>query len=340
MSKANRWKSGDSSGTDETIEEQGIISQAIRLFDEKVIDFSFLAALAGDREMSTVERERFRRTERERGATLYSDLLFSLCYQRYDHKTSKGLWLGIMKHKEELSVKLGRNVGLMVAALDYLTNVRQLLSSTSFMAESNLKHLLRMAVSDSLTDMFDRVTLECLLKQMLQQHRRLKKAISIVLIDVDDFKLINDDRGHLFGDDVLAHLSGLIRNSLRDTDIAIRYGGEEFATILPGMKLERAIDVASMLCGRVASKTIHGHRLTISAGVATAPDHGWSWKGLLNVADRALYRAKQNGKNGVGIPEKSKYTRHYSSFKKEDVLNSQKHNHHIYDEQTMGGSRT
>ncbi|HUF26401.1 MAG TPA: diguanylate cyclase [Gemmatimonadaceae bacterium] len=131
------------------------------------------------------------------------------------------------------------------------------------------------------------------------------RAVSLLIIDVDHFKLINDTFGHLQGDDVLIEVSEIVRKNLRHDDTAARYAGDEFVALLPDTALEGAKDVAERICSALRG---HIFRLrdrmgsvpvTVSIGVAAFPAHGDEFDTLFAAADRALYQVKRHGRDGV-----------------------------------------
>jgi two-component system cell cycle response regulator len=159
------------------------------------------------------------------------------------------------------------------------------------------------AVTDSLTGMYGRSFFDAHLRQHLALARRYHRAISIVMMDVDHFKKVNDRLGHLAGDDAIRKVGDRLRRRLRHSDVLCRYGGEEFAIILPEITLSGAKYTAEELRELVSSEpfTVMGQTLsiTISAGVASA--RGGSAESLVQAADRALYRAKSLGRNRVEV---------------------------------------
>jgi diguanylate cyclase (GGDEF)-like protein len=159
----------------------------------------------------------------------------------------------------------------------------------------------RNATTDALTGIHNRHALYPILNQELDRSARYARPFSIILLDVDEFKDINDDFGHLEGDKVLKELSKLVGNLLRKTDCAGRWGGEEFLLILP----ETGSAEAQILAERIREKIeethfIEKYYITASFGVA-AYRTGQSLETLLECADKALYQAKDNGRNQVVI---------------------------------------
>ncbi len=159
----------------------------------------------------------------------------------------------------------------------------------------------KMAITDGLTSLYNHQYFEKKIAQEMARARRYQKQLSLILLDIDHFKNINDHQGHLVGDEVLRLLGNLLREEMRDIDIASRYGGEEFVLILPETGVDSAMLVAERLRQKVESifkkhTSINGD-VTVSVGVGTYPLHGERQEELLEKVDEALYAAKNNGRN-------------------------------------------
>lgn len=167
------------------------------------------------------------------------------------------------------------------------------------------RRLEALATTDPLTRVLNRRALLDRLSAEVDRARRFKSTLTLLLIDVDYFKLVNDTAGHLAGDDVLRQLAGLLEEGVRRVDIVARYGGEEFVLILPETSLEGGLVFAERLRDRVAAQTFnvgaeHPLHLTVSIGVATFPSaRVESTEDLFARGDEALYRAKSGGRNLV-----------------------------------------
>jgi len=159
------------------------------------------------------------------------------------------------------------------------------------------------AIRDPLTGLFNRRYLEATLIREIARAQREEYDISFLLLDIDFFKHFNDLYGHSAGDLVLKTLSERLNYRVRFSDIPCRLGGEEFLLVLPGVPEEVALLRAEYFRDQIESMPIpHGTEnlnLTISIGVACYPKHGKIWEELYGAVDRALYRAKQNGRNRV-----------------------------------------
>ncbi|MPM66219.1 hypothetical protein SDC9_113126 [bioreactor metagenome] len=154
------------------------------------------------------------------------------------------------------------------------------------------------AITDGLTGLYNYRYFRAMLDQELKRSIRYNRPLSLIMIDVDHFKHYNDNNGHRAGDEALCIVASLIRSCCRDVDFAVRYGGEEFAVLLPETKLEEAEVLAERLRQSIAEyyftnrETQPNGKLTISAGVAGYPNDASSALELVDHADTALYKAK------------------------------------------------
>jgi diguanylate cyclase (GGDEF)-like protein len=159
------------------------------------------------------------------------------------------------------------------------------------------------SIRDPLTGLYNRRYLDEMLSREISRSNRQQKPLSFMLLDMDDFKRINDVYGHQSGDIVLKELAGLITQHTRHEDIACRFGGDEFIIILPGTNLATAVVRAETLRREFATKKnqMRGEMITItfSLGVASYPDHGITIDAVIRACDEALYKAKANGTNRV-----------------------------------------
>src|SRR3989449_2175398 len=156
-----------------------------------------------------------------------------LPHARFNESEAAERTAAIAAHQHELSARLERNVGLSVAALDYLLNISGDLVAPTIVEHEILEVLEHRSVTDPLTGLFNRYHFEATLKRETARCLRHQSRLSLLLMDVDQLKAVNGRWGHPAGDQMLVRVAGAIRDSLRGCDTASRYGGDEFALILP-----------------------------------------------------------------------------------------------------------
>jgi diguanylate cyclase (GGDEF)-like protein len=187
--------------------------------------------------------------------------------------------------------------------LEAITGLGSALADGMSLALANMglrEKLRNQALRDPLTGLYNRRYMEDCLQRFVRLADRENREVSVVMVDLDHFKALNDKHGHAFGDNVLRDAAMTIVGALRETDIVCRYGGEELVVILPDCNLDRAADKAETLRMRVAGLSeSHNAAISASFGVASVPYTSAGVSDLLGAADGALYKAKQNGRNQV-----------------------------------------
>ena len=212
----------------------------------------------------------------------------------------------------------GRRVGALVAldrepsareprmSASMLRAVRVLLEPASVALDNALllKRAEALSVTDDLTHLYNSRYLNQVLRRETKRASRSGRPLSLLFIDLDGFKAVNDTYGHLFGSRALVEAAAVIRQSARETDVVSRFGGDEFALVLPDTGGEGAYAVGERIRERIAAhKFLAGDGLNIhltgSVGVATLPDVAASSEELVQAADKAMYAVKESGKNGI-----------------------------------------
>jgi diguanylate cyclase (GGDEF)-like protein len=227
--------------------------------------------------------------------------MFRLTHEVYAEKKAVGLWYHIVAHRENLKKKLTRDVGMLVSALDYLSNITGEISSPKIIDDSRIEEAAAMAMRDSLTGLYLRGVFEFSLERIIKEHQRYNKPLSLLMIDIDDFKKINDSLGHQTGDDVLRKIGKIIVDRVRKADFPARYGGEELVIVLPETSIDQAMIMADKLREDIykyfAESTLP---ITLSIGISSnnVPNITTSAE-LVQQADKALYVAKKTGKNKI-----------------------------------------
>ncbi len=164
-----------------------------------------------------------------------------------------------------------------------------------------LQGLREQAITDPLTGLYNRRFLQDYLPRELARARRRGAPVAMLMIDLDQFKLVNDISGHAAGDLVLARIGALLKRHIRTSDIACRYGGEEFVLVLPETPLDTAQSKAEQIRASVECDRDVLLGVTASLGVALFPDHASDPDALTRAADHAMYEAKARGRNRVVV---------------------------------------
>jgi diguanylate cyclase (GGDEF)-like protein len=193
----------------------------------------------------------------------------------------------------------GRTVRMEIATdITTLKNSEQKLLAAKMQAEER-------ASQDELTGLYNRRAFFEQGKQLFKQARRYQQHVSVMMIDIDHFKNINDNYGHAVGDSVLKAFAELLQNTVREADVLARIGGEEFAVILPQTGIEEASNLAERIRQRIETEVIHHDtrqiKITASFGIAACMAEGDDLDRMLTKADDALYIAKKKGRNQVKI---------------------------------------
>jgi diguanylate cyclase (GGDEF)-like protein len=224
-------------------------------------------------------------------------------------------WRSILKHREGMIAALRRNVDLVPALCDFLSTCPDHFEKPKIVDESYFARVIEGTTHDSLTTLFNRPYFNEILEQNLSLAKRYNTDLSILFLDVDDFKDINDTYGHGVGDTTLQTIASVIKQEKRDSDIAARYGGEEFVLLMPHTENIHAFVLAERIRNRIEQLEMTGngqtYRVTISGGLASFPCNAHNSDELLHKADSALYLAKGAGKNTISFfkEEKRRYLR-------------------------------
>jgi diguanylate cyclase (GGDEF)-like protein len=218
----------------------------------------------------------------------------------------------VLEHRASLGRSLGRDPGLRVAAMDYLSNVEKFYENPKIVETAAFEETERSARTDPLTGLANRRVFDDALDREIRRSRRYRWPLTVLMLDLDRFKDVNDGYGHLLGDLVLERVGGILRHAVRDADVVCRYGGEEFAVVLPETSRTGGFAVAERIRRRVGhafqERGVGGHTvaLTVSCGLAAYPEDGLHAIEIVARADEALYGAKRAGRNRVCVHHREK----------------------------------
>ncbi|TAL38520.1 MAG: diguanylate cyclase [Spirochaetes bacterium] len=200
-----------------------------------------------------------------------------------------------ISERKNMELELRKSHDLLLARLDR--------------AKALQEKLEEMAMRDPLTGLFNRYFLDEVFAKELVRAERSNETVGCILLDIDFFKIVNDEYGHQTGDLILKALGDIMREFTRKSDITCRYGGEEFLIIMPGAREEIVLDRAEAVRSHFAAVRSrsggHSIKATLSGGISMYPRHASDHTALIRIADKALYRAKRAGRNVVLIAEDS-----------------------------------
>ncbi|HEV2671007.1 MAG TPA: GGDEF domain-containing protein [Gemmatimonadales bacterium] len=220
-------------------------------------------------------------------------------HARFTEREAADRAAAIEAHRRQLGSRLGRNVGAVVAAVDYMLNISGDLVAPTIVEHDALTLLEHRSITDPLTGLFNRYHFEAMLKREIARCGRYGVSLSLLLVDLDRLKPLNDRWGHAAGDRALSRVAAAIQKSLRGTDIAARIGGDEFAIVLPDTDAVAARIVATRIRRNLVQDG--STMVTVSGGIVELPKatRDASSSQLMAAADLALYAAKNAGGNAV-----------------------------------------
>lgn len=239
----------------------------------------------------------FGESPQEEQKNFYSSLIFLLTHLEFSEEEARQHWKNIVKRHDELSETLSRDINLRMAIIDHFTAAHDYLKNPMVIELKLYEVTRRQAMIDELTGIYNyRYFQECLESEM-KRSQRYSLSFSVVFMDMDNLKTINDQYGHLKGDEVLKEVAMAMYEQKRAEDVICRYGGDEFIFLLPQTGPNGPISFVDRLCSDIADRPILKEMgVTMSAGIATYPSDADNLTELLKLADGALYEAKRQGK--------------------------------------------
>jgi diguanylate cyclase (GGDEF)-like protein len=244
------------------------------------------------------------------GTAAYLTLFKLLAGIDIPQEKSEEHWKKALEHRLEMMQLLGRNIDITTALSDYLQTSTNFLNHPRLIEASFCENIVHETIHDKLTGLFNRQYFDEAYSQQVSLAKRYKDDFTILFLDVDNFKDVNDTYGHLAGDEALSQLGEIINLQKRDSDIAARYGGEEFVLLLTHTDNVSGFIFAERLRLAIENLKVYYHdqriKLTISGGIASFPFNSQNPEQLLQMADNAVYLSKGAGKNRISHFKKEK----------------------------------
>jgi len=233
------------------------------------------------------------------GNSVYKEMLLVMTGKHFGAELSERYWRGAVNHCHKIFKPEFAKRGFRPALMDYLRFFAGEFSDPRIIEGEYLYNITRSSVTDGLTGLYNQTYFKKILDKTINNQRRSVDAFALVFLDLDHFKQYNDRCGHLEGDEALRVCAEIIVRNLRDGDVAVRYGGEEFALLLPNLERHSAFSVAERIRKGIEShnfpkqELLDNGNLTISGGISVFPDSGTTSNEIIQAADKELYRAKE-----------------------------------------------
>jgi diguanylate cyclase (GGDEF)-like protein len=224
-------------------------------------------------------------------------------------------WNKLLVHRQEMTRKLQRPVNITTVLCDYLQSTPNYLDNPRIIESANYEDILQKSHFDKLTGLYNRCYFDEAYNQQIALAKRYQEDFTVLFLDIDNFKAVNDTHGHKVGDNVLKTIADIITKEKRDSDIAARYGGEEFVLLLTHSDNISSYIFAERLRQKIAEIEFLGtdkkFKVTVSGGIASFPFNSSNPADLVDMADSAMYLAKGAGKNRISHykDEKRRYLR-------------------------------
>jgi diguanylate cyclase (GGDEF)-like protein len=243
----------------------------------------------------------------ETGIHVHAALLLILTRLLMEEEEARSHWNAILQHRVNLITRIGRDVGLRVAVFDYFLNVNRKLTRPRIIDLQVLEEVERSSALDPLTGLYNQRYFRSALQKELRRSRRYELDMALLYMDLDNFREINERYGDLVGDILLKEVAILIKNKIRDIDVAARYSGEEFVLLLTETERMGAYLVAERIRREIdrhfLRRDVDGKpiQMTLSVGIAKYPEDSTVGERLIGRAEEALYQSKARGPNGVAV---------------------------------------
>jgi diguanylate cyclase (GGDEF)-like protein len=271
-------------------------------------DFDVTTAMSGEQAVAFVQKDLFHIAivDLHLPGMTGSELLKSIKKIRPDIQAVMITGYGTIRDAVEC-MKLGASDFITKPILlDHLhLTIRRILEEVRLKEEAELADYYRnLSRTDELTGMYNFRHLMSVLKKEVSRHLRYNRTMTLAMIDIDDFKMYNDAKGHEKGNELLVRLSHVFKHNTRNCDILTRYGGEEFIILFPETSIEEAVVVSERICSTVESTL----EVSVTIGLSSLPKDSSNPHEVIKMADAAMYWGKANGKNQIVIYDDSMST--------------------------------
>ncbi len=232
----------------------------------------------------------------------FSGLLRELVHSNFPEEEAAVHWKNILDNYNSMKENLHRDVGIRIAAYDYFLNRSELFRHTMLVDQGFIRRLRHSTLIDPLTGAFNRSYFEMHLKKEIKRAIRYNRLFSLLLLDLDDFKGLNENRGQEFCDDVIVRLVKLLKESCREEDLLCRFGPDEFIFFLPETSGEGAYHFGERILYKIREDELFvDNEVSVSGGIAEYPSDSRNIFNLIKCADSALYHAKTKGKDKISF---------------------------------------
>ncbi|KMQ49990.1 diguanylate cyclase/phosphodiesterase (GGDEF & EAL domains) with PAS/PAC sensor [Chitinispirillum alkaliphilum] len=296
------------------------LSREARFQKEMQLDSALLEILTAERKGSMAEKRALLRLRKKMKGQIYVEAIYLLAHIIVENaEKAQEMFQNIIEQRHKLQTALQRHVSIQVAALDYLQNVCNILQKPTILETDKYEEFCYRSTFDNTTQAFEKDLLDADLDLEIENAKVFGTTFSLLFIDIDNLKLINDSFGHQTGTKSIQFISESIRNNLRNYDSVYRYGGDEFVVLLPRCTQSEAFNTARRILDLINRKSsaLHPLHVSVSIGSATFDNDSITEKpDLISAADTALYEAKRSGKNNIRVYVKKHSTGHQSEKKR------------------------
>lgn len=270
-----------------------IITDLLEL-NNKLFDIDYINKLLSDENEFYICKNKYKNQ-------FYTIVLRSITHETFPENKAKKYFEEILNHLKTLENALQRDVGIVVASIDYLYNIIKIINKPKIIDSEKSEFIVTTSTKDALTELYLRDVFDVFLNKLIEENKRNNESLCLLMIDIDDFKKVNDTYGHQKGDEVLSEVGNVLNATIRKMDFAARYGGEELSVIMPNTNAQEASLIANRIREKISKINFKKFTIHVSIGVSELNENITTSERLILYADKALYKAKNNGKNLVEI---------------------------------------